>query len=67
MPVQRRRMRPFIELSIRRRGAYSLGDVKDAGLVKGGVASKLNELIAATERSIGEVVVEVEWVSGCWY
>lgn len=40
----------------------SLDDVKDAGLVKGVVASKLNELTAATERSIGEVVVEEEWV-----
>jgi len=40
----------------------SLDDVKDAGLVKGVVASKLNELTAATEKSIGEVVVEEEWV-----
>jgi hypothetical protein len=40
----------------------SLDDIKDAGLVKGVVASKLNELAAATEKSIGEVVVEEEWV-----
>ena len=40
----------------------SLDDVKDAGLVKGVVASKLNELTAATEKLIGEVVVEEEWV-----
>jgi hypothetical protein len=40
----------------------SLDDVKDTGLVKGVVASKLNELTAATEKSIGEVVVEEEWV-----
>lgn len=44
----------------------SSNDVKDTGLVKGVVASKLNELTAATETSIGEVVVEEEWVRGCW-
>ena len=32
------------------------------GLVKEVVVSKLNELTAATENSIGEVVVEEEWV-----
>jgi hypothetical protein len=37
-----------------------LDDVKDAGIVKGVVASKRNELTAATERSIGEVEVEEE-------
>jgi tetratricopeptide (TPR) repeat protein len=40
----------------------SLDDVKDAGLVKRVVASKLNESTTATEKSIGEVVVEEEWV-----
>jgi hypothetical protein len=40
----------------------SLGDVKDAGLVKAVVASKLNEFAAATEKSIGEAVAEEEWV-----
>ena len=40
----------------------SLDDVKDAGLVKAVVASKLNEFAAATEKPIGEAVAEEEWV-----
>jgi hypothetical protein len=43
----------------------SLDDVKDAGLVKGVVTSKLNELTAATEKSIEEVGCGRGMGSGC--